>query len=343
MAKKRDIFSRGRESILGSTELPSSNVIDVEMDCIRLPKAQPRHDKDAVHLEELKASIQKYGLLNPITVVFRNEHDEYQRRLYTLVAGEQRYRAVRDIGVNTIRAVVLSVNREYGSREFDNEIQYIAYEENERRDNLTLMDRAQWFALMVDDRKVSPDELARRLKCDDGTVYRWLQVAKSRSYLANMLKPHGLTVNDIPSLSLALRLIKILSDGKGDEESRQVIIDLVKRRAAEDVPENDAPPSTAITDIPLQALSQTERREARKEQSVTTPTGIILDMNRGKMGLSFKKVKDPELRSSYETAYRRVGEVLGEYDDASFVDYIGKHIEKLIKLQFKEYSARKRR
>src|SRR5438874_11369269 len=59
---------------------------------------QPRKNFDSGELEALKASIKERGLINPISVMQRGEGD------YVLIAGERRFRAVRELGWTEIDA-----------------------------------------------------------------------------------------------------------------------------------------------------------------------------------------------------------------------------------------------
>jgi ParB family chromosome partitioning protein len=82
-------------------EIPISEVTS-----LRLPEGmgQPRKYFDPVKLEQLKESIEKHGILEPILV--RPAKDG----LYETVSGERRWRCCRDLGKPTILAAVKPLN-----------------------------------------------------------------------------------------------------------------------------------------------------------------------------------------------------------------------------------------
>ncbi|MBR5809132.1 MAG: ParB/RepB/Spo0J family partition protein, partial [Clostridia bacterium] len=65
--------------------------------------AQPRKFFDTVSLEELTESIEEFGILQPVTV-------RKVRGGYELVAGERRFRAAQNAGLDSIPAIILNVD-----------------------------------------------------------------------------------------------------------------------------------------------------------------------------------------------------------------------------------------
>ena len=72
---------------------------------ISLPKQQPRHYFDPAKMLELKESISHHGILEPIIV--RSVDTGYE-----LVAGERRFRAVKELGLEKIPAVIHQLTEE---------------------------------------------------------------------------------------------------------------------------------------------------------------------------------------------------------------------------------------
>ncbi|MBD2249617.1 ParB N-terminal domain-containing protein, partial [Nostoc sp. FACHB-888] len=67
-----------------------SNILEVSIDSISLPLSQPRRYFDPEKLQQLKESICKYGVLEPLIVRPLEKAGHYE-----LVAGERRYKAAR--------------------------------------------------------------------------------------------------------------------------------------------------------------------------------------------------------------------------------------------------------
>ncbi|MBD2215039.1 ParB/RepB/Spo0J family partition protein [Nostoc linckia FACHB-104] len=101
--------------------LPLANII--------LPKSQPRRYFDIQKLEKLKASIEQYGILEPLIV------RPVEGNIYELVAGERRYRAAKDLKLLEVPVVVRKLN--------DKEAIQIALIENLQREDLNPVEETQ--------------------------------------------------------------------------------------------------------------------------------------------------------------------------------------------------------
>lgn len=121
---------------------------------------QPRKAFDETALKELSESIVKHGVIQPITVVKRNDG-------YMIVAGERRFRASVMAGRKTVPAIV----RSFGERE----IKEIALLENLQREDLNPIEEARAIKRLMDEFALTQDEVAERL-------------GKSRSAVANTLR-----------------------------------------------------------------------------------------------------------------------------------------------------------
>jgi hypothetical protein len=96
-------LGRGLGSLLGAAPQPITSVEgpgqEIALDRIIPNPKQPRKVFDIAHMEELVASIQRHGVLQPIVV--RPVGDKFE-----LVSGERRTRASQIAGKTTIPAVV---------------------------------------------------------------------------------------------------------------------------------------------------------------------------------------------------------------------------------------------
>ena len=95
-------LGRGLGALLSSTPTESEgeeSLIDVPIDKIEVNPNQPRKVFDFTALDELAASIRASGVIQPIIV--RRYGDGYQ-----LIAGERRWRAARQAGLERIHAIV---------------------------------------------------------------------------------------------------------------------------------------------------------------------------------------------------------------------------------------------
>jgi len=121
---------------------------------------QPRAFFDEESLVALTASIREVGVLQPVLV--RASGDRYE-----LIAGERRWRAAKRAGLQTVPAVVRSVE-DASSLEH-------ALVENLHREDLNPLEEAAAFKQLIEDFGMTHDDLARR-------------VGKSRSAVSNTLR-----------------------------------------------------------------------------------------------------------------------------------------------------------
>ena len=91
---------------------------------------QPRKVFDQVSLDELAESIRLHGVITPITVR-KGEKDGY----YQIIAGERRWRAARQAGLEDIPAMVLEAE--------EDEVMELALIENLQRQDLNPIEEAE--------------------------------------------------------------------------------------------------------------------------------------------------------------------------------------------------------
>ena len=92
-------LGRGLGALLSSTPSAEEALIDVPLDQIEPNPNQPRKDLDFRSLEELATSIRTSGVIQPVVV--RRHGASFQ-----LIAGERRWRAARQAGLERIPAIV---------------------------------------------------------------------------------------------------------------------------------------------------------------------------------------------------------------------------------------------
>src|SRR3989338_6318357 len=83
---------------------PSQNFVALRIDQIRPGRFQPRTTINDAALEELKASIKRQGVIEPVLV------RPIAHGTYELVAGERRWRASQAIGLQDIPAIVKTLS-----------------------------------------------------------------------------------------------------------------------------------------------------------------------------------------------------------------------------------------
>jgi len=143
---------------------PLERLYEVEVSKVRPNPFQPRETFDPVALEELKQSISANGVIQPITV--RKAEPGYE-----LIAGERRLRAVKDLGHDKIPAYVLDVKT-------DQEMIELSLIENIQRENLNAIDEANGYQTLINECKMTQDEVAKRVGKDRSTITNFLRLLK---------------------------------------------------------------------------------------------------------------------------------------------------------------------
>ncbi len=161
-------LGRGLGELLGEietayengNEISNNDVLEIDIEQIKLNPYQPRKIFNEEKLQELSDSILHNGLLQPI-VVTRDEDK------YLLIAGERRLRATKLAGITLIKAIVLDVD--------NSKLRELALVENIHRDDLNIIEVAYSYAGLVHDYNITHEELAKI-------------VSKSRSAISNTLR-----------------------------------------------------------------------------------------------------------------------------------------------------------
>src|SRR3989442_8336365 len=92
-------LGRGLGALLASEPSEAESLLELPIDSIEVNPHQPRKVFDFTALDELAASIKSSGVIQPIIV--RRAAGAYQ-----LIAGERRWRAAKQAGLDRIPAIV---------------------------------------------------------------------------------------------------------------------------------------------------------------------------------------------------------------------------------------------
>jgi ParB family chromosome partitioning protein len=164
-ADKPRRLGRGLEALIsGATSggsVPASDLQRIPISRIRPNPFQPRRQFAEADLVELEASLRQSGLLQPITV--RRKGDAYE-----LIAGERRLRAATRLGWDEISAIV---------RDFDDQTMLVlALVENLQRSNLNPIEEARGYRRLIDEFRLTQQQVAESVGKDRTTVTNLLRV-----------------------------------------------------------------------------------------------------------------------------------------------------------------------
>ncbi len=159
-------FSAAARAPAPKLELPKDfeNFRNIPLLEISPSEHQPRSSWDAERLEELAQSIRVNGLIQPITVC------ETKPGKFMLIAGERRWRAARLAGLTEIPALVRTVEQ--------NRLLELALIENIQREDLNPIETATAFARLIEQHKLSHEQVAERTGKDRSTITNFLRLLK---------------------------------------------------------------------------------------------------------------------------------------------------------------------
>lgn len=168
MAKK-NALGRGLGALIEGAETTSNSEVtptvnEVEISKIVANPYQPRTTFDEEALSELAASIKEMGIIQPITL--RKVDDDH----YQIIAGERRFRASKLAGLTTIPAYVRTANDE-GMLE-------MALVENIQREDLDAIEIALSYQRLIDECKLTQEEMSDRVGKKRSTVTNYLRLLK---------------------------------------------------------------------------------------------------------------------------------------------------------------------
>ena len=141
MSVQKKGLGKGLSALFGDIEKKvDNNQIQKSMIAIsdlQRNKYQPRTIFDQEKLEELSMSIKENGIIQPIAV----RPNKYDVGKYEIVAGERRWIAAQNAGLNEVPVIVLDVD--------DQKTLEIAIIENVQRQDLNIIEEAKGYLSLI--------------------------------------------------------------------------------------------------------------------------------------------------------------------------------------------------
>jgi ParB family chromosome partitioning protein len=154
-------LGRGLEALLGAGTVEDAeregSLRELPVADIRPNKYQPRRAFDAEALKELKDSIAANGLIQPIVVRLAVRGDGYE-----LVAGERRWRSVKELGWKKVPAVIRDVDEQT--------MLTLALVENLQRASLSPIDEAEGYERLARDFEMTQAQIAHVVGRERSTI-----------------------------------------------------------------------------------------------------------------------------------------------------------------------------
>jgi len=265
-------LGKGLEALIPKAEHKEKGfVIEMDIESLTPNLFQPRKNFDKDKMEELKGSIKKHGIIQPIVV----------RKIangYEIVVGERRLKAAKEIGLKKIPAIIKSINNEKSLE--------IALVENIQREDLNPVEQANAFKRLIDEFKLTQQELAEA-------------TGKSRALVANTIR----------LLKLNPEIQKNISEGKISFGHAKLLLSIedeeVQSAVCERIIANDL--SVRDTERLIKNIGKVQKKqfqvknitiehfpevEGKLRDILGTKVSILYDGKKGKINIEFYNKED---------------------------------------------------
>ena len=228
-AYKKRSLGRGLSSILNDDE---NNILDqkknilfneIEIDLIDPNPFQPRTNFNTSDLEELTSSIDKLGLIQPITIKKNDGR-------FTLISGERRLKAFKKLSKKSIPAYIRLAN--------DQESLEMALVENIQRKNLDPIEIAISYSRLTEELKISHEEMSKRVGKDRTTITNYIRLLKLDPIIQSGLRDnfismgHGRALININSFSEQLSVYeKIVKKSLSVRDTEKLVSQIRGRKS----------------------------------------------------------------------------------------------------------------
>ena len=143
-------------------------VVNIDISAIRPNRSQPRVSFESNATIRLADSIRRYGILQPITVRIASAGNE--DRIFEIIAGERRYRAAKLIGMRSVPCIIMTAD--------DKKSAELALIENLLRENLNIFETARAMKKLIEEFKLTQDEVAKKLSMSQSAVANKLRLLR---------------------------------------------------------------------------------------------------------------------------------------------------------------------
>ncbi len=227
-ATKKQALGRGLSALLQdpSNDIKSiqdknadkviGNIIELDIDSIEVNPFQPRTNFNEESLRELASSIKELGIIQPITV------RKIGFNKYQLVSGERRFKASKNIGLETIPSYIRIAN--------DQESLEMALVENIQRQDLDAIEIALSYQRLIDEINLTQEQMSARVGKKRSTISNYLRLLKLDPIIQTGMRDgfismgHGRAIINIEDQNKQLEIYeKILSQKLSVRQTEQLV------------------------------------------------------------------------------------------------------------------------
>lgn len=259
----------------GLNAVAGASFAEIPVAAIVANRKQPRQHFDDEAMAELRASIDAFGLLQPI-VVRRSDPTHFE-----MVMGERRWRAARELGLERIPAIVRTTADDAMLRD--------ALLENLHRQALNPLEEAAAYQQLLEEFGATHDELAGR-------------IGRSRSQVSNTLRLLNLPIAvqrrvaaGVLSAGHARALLALDDPDAEDELAGRIVAEGLSVRATEEIVAT-GPTRRRRRSVPTRRTASVQLTELADRLSDRLDTTVSVEMgkHKGKLVIQFASAADLE-------------------------------------------------
>jgi ParB family chromosome partitioning protein len=297
--QRRGGLGRGLESLIPtslpvdeaptaeSSASPSGVPLEVPVDKIRPNPWQPRASMDEHQLQELAQSIRTHGVMQPLVVTAADEDG-----MYTLIAGERRWRASQLSGMTTVPVVIKDVTPQA--------MLELAIVENVVRADLSALEEAHAYKQLIEDFGLTQADVAERVGRSRVSITNTLRLLNSpervqRALAGNQItEGHARALLGLASVADQLAVLDIvLERGLSVRQTEDLVRKWLAGVANRKEREPQAPDPEQV------------RIESRLRDALGTKVAVTRDRTAPRGTITIEYYSDEQLQALYD---RLVGE-----------------------------------
>ena len=228
MSQKKSGLGKGLSALLDNsvsvnefkeigTVTPNAQITSLPVDRIEANPFQPRSEFKEEELLNLADSIRVHGLIQPITVR-KLSADKYQ-----IISGERRFRAAQLVGLTNVPVFIRLAN--------DQSMLEMALVENIQRENLNAIEIAISYKRLIDECKLTQEDLGLRVGKDRTTVTNYLRLLKLPPQIQTALRDDKISMGHaraIISIGDPVMQLKVFNEILENDLSVRSVEDIVR-------------------------------------------------------------------------------------------------------------------
>jgi ParB family chromosome partitioning protein len=268
-------LGKGLSSLIPSFErIEAMRVANIAVSKITANPRQPRKDFNPELLEEMIASINAFGVIQPVVV--RPKDGGYE-----LIAGERRWRAAQAAGLEVIPAIIRHTD-EMESLE-------LSMIENLNRDDLNVVEEAYAFQQLIEDFGITHADLSKRIGKSRSNITNILRIITLDPEIQDMLANEAITYGHA-------RSVLAIEDKKLQKKIvKRIVDDQLSVRQVEEIVRNlmqgEARKKKAIKVIQPKKFPDITQRLS---DYLSVPVRVEMSKTRGKIEIEFGSIDDLE-------------------------------------------------